>query len=191
MNVTAVLAHPDDELMCAGTLARFALDHAVTLVTLFVDERAAEWEAAAVELGIKTSWVSRDEDDFIWSRRTVSELEPHMPKTDLWITHRADDANTSHGHIGKTVRTFARKNRSSVWECDQTLPGGIVAGAPNLYVDITGQRTQKLGAVQCYGTQLARYPGLAAAIDARDRTNGWQIGTTAAEAFTVHKAVWL
>src|SRR5690348_11623270 len=106
--------------MCAGTLARLAESHDVTLVTLFMDERRPEWEACARELGIKAlTWFGMDEDEFVWNRYWVRRLEPLMPDTDLWITHRAGDANTSHGHIAKIVQTFARKNKSTVWECDQ------------------------------------------------------------------------
>jgi LmbE family N-acetylglucosaminyl deacetylase len=191
VNVTAVLAHPDDELMCAGTLARLAAHHDVTLATLFVDEREPEWGTCADILGVKAlSVAAGDEDDFVWSRRTVRTLEPQLPETDLWITHRAEDANTSHGHIGRTVRTLARKNRSSVWEIDQSLPGGIAPGAPNLYVNITDWQWDRDVAIGCYPSQLARYPGFAEAIKARSSAYGWQIGVTAAECFTVHKAVW-
>ncbi len=187
MNVTAVLAHPDDELMCAGTLARF---ENVTLVTLFVDGRRNEWLACAKELGYTAVVGNLDEDTFAWTRLAVRQLEPQLPNTDLWITHHADDANTSHGHIAKMVRTFARKNRASVWECDQSLPGGISPTVPNLYVNISEQQAEKRAAVNCYQSQLVRYPGMEEAIEHRDRLNGWQIGVEAAEAFTIHKAVW-
>jgi LmbE family N-acetylglucosaminyl deacetylase len=185
VNVTALLAHPDDELMCAGTLARFG----GTVVTLFVDDRWSEWKVACAALGCETLALREDEDDFAWTRRTVSSLEPLMPATDLWITHRADDANTSHAHIGRLARTLARKNHASVWEIDQSLPGGIAPGTPNLYVDITDQTDAKHHAIQSYPSQLHRYPGMAEAIEHRDRLYGWQIGVVAAEGFTVHKAI--
>lgn len=188
MRVTAVLAHPDDELMCAGTLARFS---DTTLVTLFVDYRLPEWRASADALKCTPLPFTLDEDDFAWTRATVSALEPKLPATDLWITHRADDANTSHGHIGRVVRTLARKNRASVWEIDQSLPGGIAPTAPNLFVNITAQQDAKRTAVAAYVSQLDRYPGMDQAIVHRDRLYGWEIGTEAAEGFTVHKAVIL
>lgn len=188
MRVTALLAHPDDELMCAGTLARF--DN-VTLATLFVDERKPEWLACADILECDPLTFDINEDDFAWTRSTVRHIEPLLPPTDLWITHRADDANTSHGHIGRLARTLARKNDSSVWEIDQSLPGGITPVGPNLFVNTAGVHHRKTAAIRCYGSQLARYPGMAEAIESRDRLYGWEIGTEAAEGFTVHKAVWL
>lgn len=187
MNVTALLAHPDDELMCAGTLARFG----ATVVTLFVDERQAEWRQSCAALGCKAEPWLLPEDEFTWDRWHVRHIEPTLPETDLWITHRADDANTSHGHIGRLARTLARKNHASVWEIDQSLPGGIVPGSPNLFVNITDQQTAKAKAIEAYPSQTARYPGMREAIQHRDALYGWQIGVEAAEGFTVHKAVWL
>ncbi len=112
MNVLALLAHPDDELMCAGTLARLVAEgNPVQLLTLFMDERQAEWEACAKTLGIKAGWWSQGaipEDDFVWSRRTVRTVEQIVPTCDLLISHRAEDSNTSHAHIGRIARTLAR-----------------------------------------------------------------------------------
>lgn len=197
-NVTAVLAHPDDELMCAGTLARFVREgNDVTVVTMFMDERLDEWRECTAIIGCNAlSMWWENEDDFIWSRRTVRKLEKqlelhnHVP-TDLWITHRANDANTSHGHIARIVQTLARKNKSSVWEIDQVIPGGIVDSAPNHYVNTSSHLVSKARAVEAYKSQLLRYPGLETAIANRDALYGWQIGSKAAEGFNIHKSVLL
>ncbi len=192
MNVTVLLAHPDDELMCAGTMARLATRHHVTLMTLFVDEeRRAEWNQVASILGAEPHSPWLDEDQFVWSRWVVRNFETLVPATDLWITHRAEDANTSHGHAARLCQTLARKNRSSVWEIDQSLPGGIVGAAPNLFVDVSDFYWRKEQAIDAYKSQHERYPGWAEAIENRDRVYGWEIGTQFAEGFTVHKAVWL
>jgi LmbE family N-acetylglucosaminyl deacetylase len=149
VNVTALLAHPDDELMCAGTLARYG----GTVATLFVDERWSEWRASCAALGcepldLQDHLTDAREDAFMWNRLTVRTIEPLLPATDLWITHRPNDANTSHGHLARLAQTLARKNQASVYEIDQSLPGGIAPGAPNLYVNITDQQDAKHRAIQ-------------------------------------------
>ncbi len=204
MKVTALLAHPDDELMCAGTLARFVnRGHEVRLVTAFFSdygpdgtkqglraERLGELDACSDVLGVKlVAECIPDESDFVWSQPWVQRFEPLIGAPDLLICHRAEDANTSHGHLARVAATLARKNRMSVWEVDQVMPGGIVGVAPNLFVDITGQVETKALAVKCYRSQLARYPGLAEAYAHRDALYGWQTGVTAAEGFTVARAV--
>lgn len=205
MNVTALLAHPDDELMCAGTLARFVeAGHHVRLVTAFFSdfgpdgtkqglrsERLAELDKCAATLGVElVAECLPDESGFAWSQRWVQHFEPLIGHPDLLISHRQSDANTSHGHLARVAETLARKNTMSVWLVDQVMPGGLVGVAPNLFVDISAQAGIKSMAVEAYRSQLARYPGLADAIAHRDALYGWQTGVAAAEGFTVARAVW-
>lgn len=199
MNVVALLAHPDDELMCAGTLARFVDEgHNVTLVTAFLsvertDERIAEGETASDIIGceyLPILWPS--EKSFTWGQEWVRELDSRIATPDLFITHRVQDDNTSHSPLGKVARTLARRNQTGVWEIDQTIPGGLTDHPqPNHYVNITNQYDVKTEAVSAYRSQLAKYPGLAEAIAHRDRYYGWCIGVPAAEGFTTVKGVWL
>lgn len=195
MNVVALLAHPDDELMCAGLLARMVTEgHQVELCTVFMDDREPEWAAAVEALGVTTPRVRYldDEDLFVWSRWSVRTLERDVPPADLLISHRAEDANTSHGHLGRVARTLARKNRATLLEVDQAFPGGFDPDCPppNLLVDVSAHYEAKRAAVTAYGSVLSGYPGLADALEARDRANGWQIGVAHAEAYRIHKAVW-
>ena len=95
--------------------------------------------------------------------------------------------------VGRIARTLARKNRMSLWELDQTMPGGIEpdAPSPNHFVDISEYAEHKSEAMDCYESQLRRYPGWAKASDFRDQMYGWQVGTYKAEAFRIVKSVWL
>lgn len=206
MKVVALVAHPDDELMCAGTLARLVTEgHDVELVVGFFSdfgpdgqkqgltaERLVELAASSEAIGCTLRpLVFPDETDFAWSQRWVQRIEPHVGKPDLLISHRVEDCNTSHGHLGRVARTIARKNTTSLWEMDQTIPGGLTAQAPNMLVNISHHTEAKAEAVAAYRSQLERYPGMAEAIDHRDRLLGWELGVTAAEGFTVHRAAWL
>jgi LmbE family N-acetylglucosaminyl deacetylase len=205
--VVALLAHADDELMCAGTIARLAAAGSdVTLVTCFCSdfapdgekehrrhERRQELRASADALGVElVSLMLEDESTFHWSQPWVQAIEPLVGRPDLLISHRANDANTSHGHLGRVAETIARKNTTTLLEIDQSMPGGLTDhAAPNLFVDISAHVDDKAAAVAAYASQLDKYPGLADAIAQRDRLYGWHIGTDAAEGFTVRKAVML
>ncbi len=45
--------------------------------------------------------------------------------------------------------------------------------------------------MQCYPSQLDRYPGWIQAELSRNHAHGWEIGTGYAEAFRIVKSVWL
>lgn len=200
MNVVTLLAHPDDELMCAGTLAKFVdRGDVVTLVVMFVDERRAELEVSAKTLGVCLPLVvGLDERSFSWSKEWVEPVDEMVSalQPDVLISHRAEDTNHSHAYLARVARTVTRRNRWALWECDQALPGGLEpdASPANLLVSITEQLERKQMAVDAYQSQLDRYPGWRQAILDRDRLNGWQMNMTEsptyAEAFRVHKAVW-
>ena len=71
MNVVALLAHPDDELMCAGTLAKFVDDDAdVTIVTAFSDHRSPELHQSAKTLGVRLIERYAAQLDFTWNQAT-------------------------------------------------------------------------------------------------------------------------
>lgn len=200
--------------MCAGTLARFVDngERVRLIVGFFSDfgpdhqrqglraERRDELEQAAKALGVElVPFLEHDEDSFSWSQRWVQTFEAIVSEDppDVLISHRVADPNHSHSNLGRVARTLSRKNRWTLWEMDQSLPGGIEpdAPSPNLLVDITDQIGQKRSAVVAYASQLERYPGMGDAIAWRDRLNGWQLhmseGFHYAEAFRVHKAVWI
>jgi LmbE family N-acetylglucosaminyl deacetylase len=210
VNVTALLAHPDDELMCAGTLARLVDEgHGVRLITAFFsdfgpdhhqqglrEERLSELAASAKVLGVDlVAECEPDEAALAWSQAWVQRFERLVQEVppDLLIGHRVMDPNTSHGHLGRLARTLARKNRLSLWEVDQAIPGGLEpdAGAPNHLVDVSAQYPHKSQAVACYASQLQRYPGMDEAIEHRDRYYGWLAGVSCAEVFHIVKSVWL
>lgn len=210
MNVTVLVAHPDDELMCAGTMARFIDEgHGVRLVVGFMSdfgpdhqkqglllERLHEMEMAGKALGVDdVMFFDGDEAAFTWSQPWVQRFEQVVQEQppDLLISHRLSDPNSSHGHLARVARTLARKNRMGLWETDQSLPGGLdVDGpAPNHLVDISAFRGEKARAVAAYQSQLRRYPGMARAMGHRDRMYGWMAGVERAEAFRVVKAATL
>ena len=199
MNVTALLAHPDDELMCAGTLAKFVdAGDTVTLITAFSDQRRHELHQCAEILGVQLIELQDSQKTFAWNQDAVKHYEPIVAQTrpDHLISHRVADNNTSHVPLAQVMRTVARKNGVTLWEIDAALPGGIETNAPanNLLVDITKQSTRKYRAVDAYQSVLKQYPGWRDAMTNRDCLNGYLLHMNAefhyAEAFRIHKSVW-
>jgi LmbE family N-acetylglucosaminyl deacetylase len=195
VNVTALLAHPDDETMAAGTLAKFRDEgHTVTLVTVFTDERAVALRKCAKILDVNLIELSCDESRFVWCQETVRELEPVVlgSEPDLLLSHRMADTNTSHVPLAQLARTVCRKNNLSLWEVDVPMPGGLDTDGPanNLLVDIDGQAGRKIAALACYELP---YRGWREANSLRDTVNGWLLCMEPghmAEAFRIVKAVW-
>ncbi len=210
-NVLALVAHPDDELTCAGTLMKLKSNGAsVHLVVAafsdlditgepmgLVQERLDELKACAHVLEIDHLYYPAfyDEDNFRWDQTHVKVFDATTQeiRPDLIISHSINDSNQTHHFLGQIAGTLARKNNASLWEMDQALIGGIATEGPsnNCLVDITDFHEAKLEAIRCYQSQLSRYPGLDAAMSDRDRANGWTMGTRYAEAFRVRKTIWL
>lgn len=204
MIVTAVMAHPDDELMCAGTLARFAAEgHHVNIYWLFDSEEGAatrfgEALASADVLGAAPMLLTdRHEDDYRVDRDAVDEADL-WASSDIVISHRPDDTNQSHSKLAQVMRAACRKNRCTLWQMDQSIPGGwdSTSPRPNHLVNITATWSKKMDAVLCYKSQLERYPRWWTAIETRDRHYGWMLDqgnndVTHAEGFIVEKSVWL
>ena len=200
MNVVALLAHPDDELMCAGTLAKFVDDDAdVTIVTAFSDHRSPELHQSAKTLGVRLIERYAAQLDFTWNQATVRRYEPLVcdQNPDLLLSHRVSDNNTSHVPLAQTMRTIARKNNVSLWEIDSALPGGIETdgASNNCLIDIDQQYERKYAAIDCYESVAQQYPGLRAGFESRDLHNGWLLHMDTishyAEAMRVVKSVWL
>ena len=200
MNVTALLAHPDDELMCAGTLAKFVDGgHNVTLITVFSDQRGAELHESAKILGVQLVELTAPQLTFGWTQESVIKYDAYVSDTqpDLILSHRIADTNTSHTPLAQICRTIARRNNVSLWEVDTPIPGGIDTDghANNLLVDITDQIDRKCNAVDCYKSNAVQYPRIRVAFETRDLHNGMLLHLDStdhhyAEALRVVKAVW-
>jgi LmbE family N-acetylglucosaminyl deacetylase len=198
--VAALLAHPDDELMCAGTLAKFRdQGEQVALITAFSDrERTVALHEAAEILDVELIERFSSEWRFGWTQEAVryyDAIVSDLAPTHL-IGHRKADGNTSHVPLAMVLRTIARKNRVALWEIDAALPGALEpeAPAPNLLVGIDAQAERKYRAVERYRSVGAANPGWRRAIWRRDLYNGWLLNMAEeehfAEAFRIHKSVW-
>ena len=199
MNVTALLAHPDDELAAAGTLAKFVdAGHSVTLIIAFSDRRGAELHKSSDILGVNLIEHVARQSQFVWNQETTVKYDGIVSQTnpDLLISHRINDNNSSHVPLAQIMRTIARKNNVGLWEMDAALPRGIETDAKpnNLLIDIDAQTNRKYDAIMAYRSVIDQYPGLVDAFRHRDLHNGWLLYMEShphrAEAMRVVKAVW-
>lgn len=212
--VMALVAHADDELAAAGTLARFVETADVRLVVASVPDldksgqrmglsaqRLSELEASATILGVDWIMVGMDEQDILWNMETtiVFDREVQEWKPELIITNRTPDTHVGHDNMAKIARSICRKNRISLWEMSQAMPGGIESDAlrTNLYVNVTAQYDRKVKAIDAYRSQVARYPEWEQAQVDRDRYQGWLLRQEGekdvmyAESFRIQKMAWL
>ena len=182
--ILAVLAHPDDEILCAGTLGRAAEDGAAIGLCCLCDGdkgqpsdrienlasvRRSEMEASAKILGAELFWGGFSDgslaDDYDTRMTLVEILRRFRPTT--VITHSQGDYHVDHR------AAFALAEAGS-WLC--TSPGQVTATPPlarspalwemdtvgmsgfepEFFVDISGFEELKSKALACHGSQLRR-----------------------------------
>jgi len=213
--VLVMIAHPDDELMCAGTIMK--LQAGGCKVDMVVScqpqqheyDRVAEYKASLEVLGIDSSLMhiwDDPESDFAWTRDNIQPYDQLVQSLDpdLIITHRVRDSQQHHSHLANIAHSIARKNNVTVWEMEQAMPGGIEpdAPAPNFFVDVSRYWYVKKQIIEAYPSQAVKYPGWLEALEDRARVWGWMtnmnghdatIGSRPrlVEAFRIQKQFWL
>jgi LmbE family N-acetylglucosaminyl deacetylase len=192
MNVLAVAAHPDDlEILCAGTLARYAAaGHAVTMAvftsgnmgdarigpTELARIRETETRAAAQLLGARLIWPGVD-DEHVFPNETQRRLMIDLLREtdpDVIFTHSPEDYHPDHRNLSQLVfDSYFQKGLPHI--PDQRLPAcrfaqaeiyyldtiGGVGFEPVEYVDITDTMELKRSMLRCHRSQFAAMSELA------------------------------
>jgi LmbE family N-acetylglucosaminyl deacetylase len=192
VNILAVAAHPDDiEILCAGTLARYAeAGHAVTFA-VFTDGsmgdahvppselaqiRHAETKAAAAIIGARLLWPGiMDEHVFpdIAQRRVmIDQLREADP--DVILTHSPDDYHPDHRTVSQLVfDSYFQKGLPHIPEQTRSACRfghaqlyymdnlGGIGFHPTEYVDITATMSVKQRMLACHKSQLSAMTELA------------------------------
>ena len=192
MNILAVSAHPDDiEILCAGTLARYAGSGQSVTMAVFTDgsmgdaqippatlarTRHEEAAAAAAIIGARLLWPAiTDEHVFPDERQRrvmidlLREADP-----DVILTHSPIDYHPDHRYVSQLVfDAYFQKGLPHI--PDQTRGACRFAGAqvyymdtiggvgfhPTEYVDITETMAAKRRMLACHVSQLAAMSELA------------------------------
>ena len=192
MNILAIGAHPDDiEILCAGTLARYAeVRHTVTMA-VFTDGsmgdahlppaelariRHKEARAAAAVIGARLLWPGiTDEHVFAneAQRRVMIDLLRDADP-DVILTHSPNDYHPDHRHVSQLVfDSYFQKGLPHILK--QTRPAcrfgqtqlyymdniGGLDFRPTEYVDITATMATKRKMLACHQSQFAAMDELA------------------------------
>ena len=183
LSVIAIGAHPDDvEILCAGTLAKFAKQgHKVTIcyatdgqfghVTIKPGElkeiRRREAEKACAVIGAEMIWLGY-QDEFIFdSKETRLRFIEAIRKAraDLIITHYPEDYHEDHRIVSRIATTAGFLASVPNIETESppldwippvyymdTLAG--IGFLPTDYVDITEEIETKLEMLACHESQV-------------------------------------
>ncbi len=192
LNILAIGAHPDDiEILCAGTLALYALQGHRVFMAAFTDgsmgdlaippatlarTRREEQQAAADLIGARLLWPGiRDEHVFAneAQRRTMIDLLREADP-DVIFTHSPDDYHPDHRYVAQLVfDAYFQKGLPHI--PNQSRPAcrfghtqvyymDTIAGlgfVPVEYVDITSVMETKLRMLRCHQSQFAAISELA------------------------------
>ncbi len=211
MNVLAIAAHPDDEILgLGGTLARHVQKGDLVSVVI-VGEGAtsrsnmdpgdlsvlhASSVAAAKILGYQVPTHlglpdnRLDSLDLLEIVKKIEEvIADHNP--DVIYTHHRGDLNVDHRIVFDAVRTAARplpgRNVKALYafETVSSTEWGAVAFQPNRYVDISTYLGKKMHALDAYSGEMRPFPHPRSkqAVEAWARMRGASVGVDAAEAF--------
>ena len=193
MNILCVAAHPDDtELLCAGTLARYAKEGHQVTIAIFTDGsigdavvrpealapmREKEARAAAAIIGAHFIWAGVTDELVFPSQKqrhlmidVLREADP-----DVIFTHSPNDYHPDHRYVGQLVfDSYFQKGLPHM--PGQSLPACRFAKAqlyymdnicgigfnPTEYVDITEEFETKKAMLACHKSQFVAMEDLAA-----------------------------
>lgn len=192
MNVLCVAAHPDDtELLCAGTLARYAQDGHDVTIAIFTDgsigdavvkpdvlsaTRQKEARKAANIIGANLIWVGVT-DELVFPDKEQRHLMIDVLRKadpDIIFTHSPNDYHPDHRYVSQLVfDSYFQKGLPHM--PGQSLPACRFAGAqlyymdniggigfhPVEYVDITDVFETKKAMLACHESQFIAMEDLA------------------------------
>jgi len=192
MKICAVVAHPDDEMFCAGTLAKFVKKgHEVTTIIMgcgdkgnpdlsqeeTIRERTGEAKEAARIIGTKLEVLYEKDGELYHDNKTRQKLIEVLKreKPDILITHYPDDYNPEHNitsQIALAASIFATLVYSSpsppLTKLARVYYMETVGGfgfLPEVYVDITETFETKIKAIKAYQSQIRymkKWPAISA-----------------------------
>lgn len=184
MRVLAVGAHPDDlELLCGGTLARFAAEgHDVTMCHISRGDRGsyehsmeqiaairlAEASRAARLLGAKHVTLGLSDGEVNASDPSQQRLAIDLvrqTRPDLILAHDSSDYMSDHVEAGRLIEDASFVASLPLFETEHAgqpaVPGlyffdtiGGLGFHPSEYVDISNFIDTKLAALEAHGSQV-------------------------------------
>ena len=166
----AIICHPDDETFgCGGTLALHAekgesVD--VLCLTLSDEERRGELECACNALGVNEPIIFSDRT-LVYSSDLIKRISDIIVerRPRIVFTHLPFDYHREHRLAYELVKEAIEwaahtTTYSEPWLVERLLLVEIssLIPQPHVLVDITDVMKRKVNAVNCYITQLAKFP---------------------------------
>jgi len=165
-----IVAHPDDETLgCGGTLAlhsEMGKPVKVLCLTCPDDERRRELKKAVEVLGIKELTVF-NEKRLSDENETVNRISDVIVSTrpEIVITHLNFDYHREHRLSSELVKEAVEwaahtTTYAEPWRVDRLLEMEVNTLIPNAHVlvDITKTFNRKMEAMECYSSQLVKFP---------------------------------
>jgi LmbE family N-acetylglucosaminyl deacetylase len=214
MNILVISAHPDDETLgCGGTIARHRQHGDAFHWLILTEPIGARWtpdliaqkNAQVIRVGeaygaatvARAGLPAGGLDTVAFSsvmtaiRDRIDEAKPEI----VYVVHDGD-VHTDHAIAGRAAASVMKPfhmrglgvRRLLAYETlSSTESAGFPSFSPNVYVDISATLTQKLEAMETYGTELQDdlLPRNESAIRALARFRGATIGVEYAEAFVL------
>ncbi len=217
--VLAVIAHPDDEVLCCGaTLAKHAKAGDAVSVFVLADgvksrngpalnpdaikERHGMFRRACGILGTEDVWIRAYPDNQMDKSpllQVVKDIEVHVQrfKPTIVYTHWHGDLNVDHQVVSRAVLTACRPLPDStvkcifMGECPSSTEWSMWHFHPNWFEDVRDTIDTKLAAMGVYETELRDYPHPRSmeAIRSLAQYRGASAGVPVAEAFILARAV--
>ena len=193
----AIISHPDDETFgCGGTLALHAsrgLNVDVLCLTMSDEERGEELVCACRKLGVNPPTVFSDET-LSYSPEAIKriadiivEKQPRVVFTHLPFDYHREH-RVSYELVKEAIEWAAHTTPySAPWLVERLLLVEIssLIPQPDVFMDISEFMDKKMDAVNCYTSQLAKFPWgyYEGFTEHKALLRGVQGGCTYAEAF--------
>lgn len=166
----AIVAHPDDETLgCGGTLALHAeMGNTVKVLCLTIpsEERREEFREACLTLGVEELKIL-EEENLKDEPQTVTGISDAIVSNQpaVVITHLGYDYHREHRLASKLVKEAIEwaahtTTYNEPWVVGSFLQMEVNTLVPNPHVilDITEAFQRKMEALECYQSQLAKFP---------------------------------
>jgi LmbE family N-acetylglucosaminyl deacetylase len=192
-------AHPDDaEIGMGGSIRRLANEgHDIYLCMATIpdhqEERLRESKAAAKILGVKEVFVlPLGIQELGYNRKTIGLVDDILKRIQPYavFTHWIEDSHQDHVNFSKCIIAATRKNHFHVLMYENTIPGGLTAGAfrAQFFIDISSTIDDKLASIEAHASQIRRNGDWwIQGINGRAMYRGYQIRSNYAEAFEIIK----
>lgn len=200
MKILAFGAHPDDiEIGVGGTLRKYVsrgYDVLSVIVTIpnNDDIRSKEAEKSAKILGTELLILDLEPNEIVFSRKMVKEFDRIVNNfsPDIVFTHWNHDSHQDHVGVSNSTIAATRKNDSSLYMYEQTVPGGVVPYGfrTQMFVDISDVIDKKIESTLAHESQVRGNTKLwSDGINGRAMYRGRQISVEYAEAFEVVREI--